>query len=190
MSNRTVIIGGGAIGRAIAHFLMLNVTAGKHPLPNIPILVDKSGIYLRPEQNHFLCLVSPKPEDDGDDLILESNFAEFEEVMWPTLAERIPAFEALRVERAWAGYSEYNTIDQNGIVGRIGLENSFIAAGFSGHGLMHSPGIGRGMAELSPRGAYLSLDLSALSFSRFQPVNSWSNMLSFDGTPNLNDGAT
>jgi glycine/D-amino acid oxidase-like deaminating enzyme len=136
-------------------------------LPHMPILIDKSGIYLRPEQNHFLCLVSPKPENDGDNLILEPNFTEFEDVIWPTLADRIPAFEALRVERAWAGYSEYNTIDQNGIVGRIGPENSFIAAGFSGHGLMHSPGIGRGMAELLLHDAYLSLDLSAMSFLRF-----------------------
>ena len=66
----------------------------------------------------------------------------FDEVIWPTLAERIPAFEALRVEHAWAGYFEYNILDQNGIVGQSGPENSFVAAGFSGHGMMHSPGMG------------------------------------------------
>lgn len=138
------------------------------PVDNLPILIDTSGIYLRREQNHFLCIVSPSPENDLDDLPLDVNFAEFDDIIWPTLAERIPAFEALRVEHAWAGYYEYNVLDHNGIVGQCGPENSFVAAGFSGHGMMHSPGVGRAMAELLSHGEYRTIDLSPLSVDRIE----------------------
>lgn len=134
---------------------------------DFPILIDTSGIYVRPEQHHFLCTLSPRPEADLDNLPLDPDCHQFEDVIWPTLAARIPAFEALRLERAWAGYYEYNTIDQNGIVGRTEIENLFVAAGFSGHGLMHSAGVGRGLAELIADGEYRSIDLSSLSPSRF-----------------------
>ncbi|PRX21638.1 glycine/D-amino acid oxidase-like deaminating enzyme [Paraburkholderia sp. BL18I3N2] len=135
-------------------------------IPDMPILIDSSGIYLRREQNHFLCIISPSVEMDLDNLPLDVQFSEFDEIIWPTLAERIPAFEALRVEHAWAGYYEYNILDQNGIVGQSGPENSFVAAGFSGHGMMHSPGVGRAMAELLTFGEFRTLDLSPLSPAR------------------------
>ncbi|WP_322005146.1 NAD(P)/FAD-dependent oxidoreductase [Paraburkholderia tropica] len=147
------------------------VVSSPTAIPDLPILIDTSGVYLRREQNHFLCLVSPSPEQDLDDLPLDANFAEFEEVIWPALAERIPAFEALRVEHTWAGYYEYNVVDHNGIVGQSGPENSFIAAGFSGHGMMHSPGVGRAMAELLTFGEYRTLDLSPLSPDRLMTGN-------------------
>jgi FAD-dependent oxidoreductase domain-containing protein 1 len=136
-------------------------------IPDMPILIDTSGVYLRREQNHFLCIVSPSAELDLDNLPLDVQFSEFDEIIWPTLAERIPAFEALRVEHAWAGYYEYNVLDQNGIVGQSGPENSFVAAGFSGHGMMHSPGVGRAVAELLNFGEFKTLDLSPLSPERF-----------------------
>jgi FAD-dependent oxidoreductase domain-containing protein 1 len=140
-------------------------------IKDVPILVDTSGVYLRREQNHFLCTVSPSPENDLDDLPLDVNFAEFDDIIWPMLAERIPAFEALRVEHAWAGYYEYNVLDHNGLVGQSGPENSFVAAGFSGHGMMHSPGIGRGMAELLSYGEYQTIDLAALAANRIDTGN-------------------
>lgn len=136
------------------------------PIPDLPILIDTSGVYLRREQNHFLCMVSPAAERDLDDLPLDPDFAEFEEIIWPALAERIPAFEALRIEHTWAGYYEYNYLDQNGLVGQIGPDNSYVAAGFSGHGMMHCPGVGRGMAELLAHGEFRTIDLSSLSPAR------------------------
>lgn len=140
-------------------------------IPDLPILIDTSGIYLRREQNHFLCIVSPSAEHDLDDLPLDVNFAEFDDIIWPTLAERIPAFEALRVEHAWAGYYEYNVLDHNGLIGQSGPENSFVAAGFSGHGMMHSPGVGRGVAELLSFGEYRTIDLTPLSADRINTGN-------------------
>lgn len=138
-----------------------------------PVLIEPNGVFVRPEQQHHLCTVSPRADNDPDGLPLDPHFSLFEDVIWPTLAARIPAFEALRVERAWAGYYEYNTVDHNGLVGQIGPENFFVATGFSGHGLMHSAGVGRGVAEWLVHGAYRTLDLSPLSPGRLlagQPI--------------------
>lgn len=135
-------------------------------IPDLPILIDTSGVYVRREQNHLLCLVASPEEQGLDYLPLDVNFSEFDEIIWPNMAARIPAFEVLRIEHAWAGYDEYNSLDQNGLVGLCGPENSFLAAGFSGHGLMHSPGVGRAMAELLLFGAYQTLDLTPLSPDR------------------------
>jgi len=83
------------------------------------------------------------------------------------LAERVPQFDALRVTGSWAGYYEYNTFDQNGLVGRLpGVSNAFVAAGFSGHGLQQAPAVGLGMAELMATGAYHTLDLAPLALER------------------------
>jgi len=152
-------------------FLLSCPAEAQKALTNFPILVDCSGVYLRPEQQHFLCVLSPRPEADVDDLPLEPDFALFEEQIWPTLAQRIPAMEALRIERAWAGYYEFNTVDHNGLVGTLGAtapENFYLATGFSGHGLMQSAGVGRGIAELLTHGAYQTLDLAPLSPQRLQ----------------------
>ncbi len=138
------------------------------PIETFPILIDCSGVYARPEQNHFILNAAPPVEEDQDDLPLDPDFSIFEDKMWPAMAARIPAFEQLRVERAWAGYYEFNTADYNGLVGQYGPDNHFLVTGFSGHGLMHSPGVGRGMAELLTYGDYRSLDLSSLSPERLQ----------------------
>jgi glycine/D-amino acid oxidase-like deaminating enzyme len=81
----------------------------------------------------------------------------------------VPALEQLRLERAWAGHYEVNTLDHNGIIGpHDEIANLLFATGFSGHGVMHSPATGRGIAELILHGRYVSLDLSPLGFGRIK----------------------
>ena len=88
-------------------------------------------------------------------------------MFWPALAARVPCFESLRLQRAWAGYYEMNHFDHNGLVGALPeCPNLLLACGFSGHGLQHAPGVARGVAELIAHGEYRSLDLSALSPTR------------------------
>ncbi len=91
----------------------------------------------------------------------------FFDYVWPVLAERVPAFAAVRISSSWAGYYELNLLDHNGIVGRHpAVPNVVFAAGFSGHGMQHSPATGRGVSELIADGEYTTLDLSPLGWAR------------------------
>ena len=69
---------------------------------------------------------------------------------------------------AWAGHYDQNSFDNNAILGPWpgGLENFHIALGFSGHGLMQAPAVGRGLSELLLHGRYQTLDLSRLGYRR------------------------
>jgi FAD-dependent oxidoreductase domain-containing protein 1 len=136
-------------------------------LPGCPLLIDPSGAWLRPEGRGFLAGAPPRG-DDADDLPLHDiDHGQFDDQLWPVLAARIPAFEALRVRSAWAGYYEMNTFDHNGLVGALpGWDNAFVAAGFSGHGMQHALGVGRGIASLIADGRWDALDLSPLAPDR------------------------
>ncbi len=139
----------------------------KPGLAGAPLTVDPSGVYFRPEGQSFIGGVSPPEDRDPDCLDLEVEYDLFEEVVWPTLAHRVPAFEAIKLQRAWAGLYDYNTLDQNAILGpHPDLPNFYAANGFSGHGLQQSPAVGRAIAELIRYGEFRSLDLSRLSYER------------------------
>ena len=143
------------------------VFASPAALPNCPLVIDPSGVWFRPEGRGFIA-GSPPRGADVDDAPLEAiDHGLFDEVIWPQLARRVPAFEALRVTGAWAGYYEYNSFDQNGIVGRLpGNDNVFIGCGFSGHGIQQAPAVGRALADELALGRYASLDLAPLSPQR------------------------
>jgi glycine/D-amino acid oxidase-like deaminating enzyme len=135
------------------------------PLPGCPLVIDPSGFWFRPEGRHFIA--GTAPESDADDLPLEPNYAEFDEALWARMAARVPAFEQLRVERAWAGYYEMNLFDCNAIIGaHPDVANLWFANGFSGHGMQQAPAAGRGVAELIVHGRFDTLDLSPLGFDR------------------------
>ena len=87
-------------------------------LHQAPLTVDPSGVWFRPEGRFFLCGKSPEeseepPAADLDDI----DHAFFESEVWPQLAQRVPAFESVKVVNAWAGYYDYNTLDQNAVIG-------------------------------------------------------------------------
>jgi FAD-dependent oxidoreductase domain-containing protein 1 len=136
-------------------------------LPGCPLLIDPSGAWLRPEGRGFLAGAPPRGAD-GDDVPLDRiDHAMFDDWLWPTLAARIPAFEALRVRSAWAGYYEMNTFDHNGLVGALpAWDNAFVCCGFSGHGMQHALAVGRGLASMIARDDWGPIDLGALSPGR------------------------
>lgn len=137
------------------------------PVEGCPLLIDTTGVWVRPEGRQFICGVSPAEHDDADCDDLELDYRPFEEVVWPALAERVPAFEAIKLTNAWAGHYDYNTLDQNAILGpHPELANLLFANGFSGHGIQQSPAVGRAICELIVYRRYRSLDLSAFSYAR------------------------
>ena len=140
-------------------------------LPRTPLVVDPSGVWLRSEGQGFIAGWSPGVgDDDPDDLPLdEPELALFESRVWPALAHRVPAFVALRLLHAWAGYYELHPLDHNALIGpHPDCANFVLCNGFSGHGLQHAPAAGRGVAEWLLHGRYTSLDLSPLGPQRLR----------------------
>lgn len=137
-------------------------------LRDAPLTVDPSGVWFRPEGRVFICGVSPsefaEPLADDLDTI---DYEPYENTVWPALAARVPAFELLKLTNAWAGYYDYNTLDQNAIIGRHpDKTNLYVATGFSGHGLQQGYAAGRALAELILDGHFSSIDLSRFGIER------------------------
>jgi sarcosine oxidase len=137
-------------------------------LRKAPLTVDPSGVWFRPEGRVFLCGRSPARDREppvGDLDAIDYDF--FEQEIWPRLAARVPAFESVKVVNAWAGYYDYNTLDQNAIIGRHPeIPNLYLANGFSGHGAQQAAAAGRAVAELIVHGAYQTIDLARLGYER------------------------
>ncbi|AZO51986.1 MAG: FAD-dependent oxidoreductase [Mesorhizobium sp.] len=136
---------------------------------DMPLLVDPSGIYVRPEGSVYLTGGAEPEEGDHapDPADFDVNWPLFEEVIWPALATRIPAFEAIKPTRAWVGHYDYNTLDQNAVIGpHPEVENFLFANGFSGHGLQQAPAVGKALSELIVHGGYRTVDCTAFGYSR------------------------
>lgn len=132
-----------------------------------PLTVDISGIFCRPEGKHFITGSSPAAEDEPTEMNWDVDYNWFDESIWPGLAERMPAFEAIKVINAWVGHYDYNALDQNAVIGaHPGISNFYFANGFSGHGLQQGPAAGNAIAELITHGAYRAIDLTRLGFAR------------------------
>ena len=136
-------------------------------LPGGHFLHDTSGLWIRAEGPYFILGGPPAAENDPEDFSLEVDHALFEDILWPALAHRVPGFERLRMLRAWAGHYDHNLFDHSAFIGpHPEIANFIMANGFSGHGMMHSPATGVGVAELITYGEYRTLDLSAFAFER------------------------
>jgi FAD-dependent oxidoreductase domain-containing protein 1 len=143
------------------------VVACRTPLPGMPLLVDPSGVWVRPEGEMYICGISPPEDADSRATDFDVDYALFDDVVWLALAHRVPPMEALKLQRAWAGHYDYNTLDQNAVIGRHPeIANFIFANGFSGHGLQQSPATGRAVAELIVHGKFVSLDLSIFGYER------------------------
>ena len=137
----------------------------------MPHVIDITGAFCRPEGQFYLTGNSPleDPEASVDDF--ETRHADFEERVWPAIANRIPQFDAIKLQRFWSCHYDYNLLDYNAIIGpHSEVANFIFVNGFSGHGLQQSPAVGRGVAELIVYGAYQTLDLSEMGYERV-PAN-------------------
>lgn len=133
------------------------------------------GVYFRRDglSNNYICGASPPPDQEPDTSNLDVDYMFFDEYLWPRLAHRYPAFEKLKLKSSWAGYYDYNFIDQNLVIGNHPYHKNFVFAnGSSGHGLQHSAAIGRAIMELFNYHEYRTIDLNAFAFDRFMEMKS------------------
>ncbi|PVA06269.1 NAD(P)/FAD-dependent oxidoreductase [Thalassorhabdomicrobium marinisediminis] len=136
----------------------------------LPLTIDPSGVHVR-QDGPQTYLAGGHTDDDPavapDDFAMDHSL--WQDKIWPAIATRIPQFEAIRVVTEWTGHYDFNTLDQNAIVGPHDVvENFHFLNGFSGHGLQQSPAMGRGAAEMLVYGAYRTLDLSPFGFDRIR----------------------
>jgi len=134
---------------------------------DLPLTIDPTGVHMRSDGQYYLC--GCPPDDDPavafDDF--EADHSIWEEKVWPAIANRVPAFERIKMTNYWIGHYAFNTLDQNAIVGpHPDVENFIFANGFSGHGLQQSPAVGRAVSEWITHGAYQSLDFTPLGIER------------------------
>ena len=147
---------------------------------DLPLIRHVSiGGGFRPEGAGYITGESHYDEPRGFNWAVD--FTMFEELIWPKLALRVKAFEAVKMHRGWSCHYDQNDLDANMIIGSWPgrLENFFIACGLSGHGLQHAPAIGRALKELILDGGYQTIDLSRFGYQRVldnQPIEDISIM--------------
>ncbi|MEO9168360.1 MAG: FAD-binding oxidoreductase [Aestuariivirga sp.] len=132
-----------------------------------PAWFNPDGVYWRPEGRNFLFGFTPSDDEEPKIKDWEMEHHWFEEKIWPSVYERIPACEALKVVSSYVGHYDYNWFDYNGIIGRHpSLENFYFGNGFSGHGIQQGPATGNALAELICFGEYRTIDLKAMGVER------------------------
>lgn len=132
----------------------------------LPYVKDLDRLAFRPEGAGYSGGVPSTNQPRGIDFDVDHDY--FDRVVWPALAYRFPAFEQVKCRTTWAGLYDQNEIDGNPIIGPWtgSMDNFIMAAGYSGHGLMHAPATGRAVAELILDGRYQTIDLTRLGWQR------------------------
>ncbi len=132
-----------------------------------PMTIDMTtGFHFRPEGLGLLMAWNDPDEKPG----FNTNFDRmFIEKILTRGVSRFPVLEeaAVNPSRAWAGLYEM-TPDHHPILGAIPEVGGFwVATGFSGHGVMHSPATGKIMADLILKGTTDMIDVRLLDYARF-----------------------
>jgi sarcosine oxidase subunit beta len=185
ISTRTVVSAAGAWAAEVARLAGVEVpvvplrrqivaTEPSTALPpEFPMVIDMSdGFHFRPR------LAEGRPT--GGALLAWPDPSEtpgFREGVEPSFvgkilrraARRVPALASARADHQHSRSGLYEmTPDHHAIIGRApGIEGLFLANGFSGHGVMHSPAAGRIVADLILDGRCELFDSAALGLERF-----------------------
>jgi FAD-dependent oxidoreductase domain-containing protein 1 len=132
----------------------------------LPYIKDVHRLAFRPEGKGYSGGVPNLDEPRGYNFDVDHDY--FQQVVWPALAARFPQFERTKEKNTMSGLYDQNEFDATPIVGLWTgkLDNFYLMAGFSGHGLMHAPGCGRAIAELILDGSYQAIDLARFGWAR------------------------
>ncbi|RFB71175.1 MULTISPECIES: FAD-binding oxidoreductase [unclassified Herbaspirillum] len=138
------------------------------PVEHLPYVKDVARLAFRSEGNGFSGGLVDGSVTRGFNFDVDHDY--FENVVWPAVAHRFPAFEGAKCHRTWSGLYEVNELDGNAVIGSWNsrLPNLHTVAGFSGHGMMHAPAAGRGIAELIVHGRFQTIDMTALGYERVE----------------------
>jgi sarcosine oxidase, subunit beta len=130
-----------------------------------PLVIDRtSGFYCRTEGRSVLMSPGDAQEVQGYKVTIDWDMAE---EAARKAVHRVPVLERAGIMSGWAGLRPL-TPDEHAIIDYLpGVEGLLCAIGFCGHGFQHSPAAGKAVAEWILDG-HPSLDISALSFARFQ----------------------
>jgi sarcosine oxidase subunit beta len=129
---------------------------------DLPMVVEaESGFHFRRRDDCLrIAMADVVPRWGFEETVDESVFADRLE----RLAHRYPPAGGTSIARAWAGLYDM-TPDAHPIIGPVG-DGLYAACGFSGHGFMQSPAVGRAVAEELLFGES-SLDLTPYRLERF-----------------------
>lgn len=135
-------------------------------IERLPYVKDVHRLAFRSEGSGFSGGVVDSNAPRGYNFDVDHDY--FERAVWPAVAHRFPAFEAAKCHRTWSGLYEQCELDGNPILGNWPrtLENLYVCAGFSGHGMMHAPAAGRAIAEQILYGEDRSIDLARFGYER------------------------
>jgi glycine/D-amino acid oxidase-like deaminating enzyme len=130
---------------------------------DLPMVIEvETGFHFRRRGDRLLLAMGdPSPRWTFDTTVDESLVPDRLE----RLARRYPPAAGATIDHSWAGLYDM-TPDAHPILGRV-ADGVFAACGFSGHGFMQSPAVGRALAEQIIAGTS-SLDLSPYALERFE----------------------
>jgi sarcosine oxidase subunit beta len=136
---------------------------------SLPMVIDLSnGFHFRPAKGSGEDVLFAYPDPDERPGANTDFDNEFIGKVYEKARHRAPFLCETNVvrEKCRAGLYE-NSPDHHAILGKCGVGGLYLANGFSGHGVMHSPATGRALAEIILDGEATFLDVSCLSLSRF-----------------------
>jgi sarcosine oxidase subunit beta len=128
----------------------------------LPMTIEaETGFHFRRRADRLvLAMTDAEPRWGSDPWVDESVFDDRRE----RLGNRYPPAAGASIEDGWAGLYDM-TPDAHPIIGRV-ADGVYAACGFSGHGFMQSPAVGRALAEEILQGES-SFDLTPYRLDRF-----------------------
>lgn len=178
IATETIVITAGAWSGQVGQMIGVDIPivpvrrqiAVTTPLPELPpdfpfVLFFGQTLYFHPESGQSILTGKSNPQEPvGFNTEVDPKWTE---VHLLEAMERFPLLEKAGLVTQWAGLYE-TTPDEQAILGKLpDIEGAVIAAGFSGHGFMHGPVVGKLMAEEIVDGRAHTVNIDDLRYERF-----------------------